>query len=244
MRYAKLWQKLLGVVRTVVEEVVFDDDDEVIVASVRPRKGARRRCGICERRCSGYDQGEGRRRWRTLDLGAIPTYLEAEAPRVACPDHGVVVASVPWARHDAGHTHGFDDTVAWLATHCSKSAVTELMRVAWRTVGSIVTRVVADAREGTDPFDNLTRIGIDEISYKRGHKYLIVVVDHDSGNLVWAKPGRDKKTLNAFFDELGAERCDKVRLVSADGAEWIGEVVAARCANATRCMDPFHTVQW
>jgi transposase len=170
--------------------------------------------------------------------------LEADAPRVACPEHGVVVASVPWARHGAGHSYGFDDMVAWLATHCSKSAVKELMRVAWRTVGSIVTRVVADARAGSDPFEGLTRIGIDEISYKKGHRYLVVVVDHDSGNLVWAKAGRDKKTLGAFFDALGEKRCDEIRLVSADGAEWIAGVVNERCPKATVCMDPFHVVKW
>lgn len=244
MRFTKLWQKLLGVEATVVEGVVFDEDEEVIVASVRPRKGATRRCGICQIRCPGYDKGEGRRRWRTLDLGTIPTYLEADAPRVSCTTHGVVVASVPWARHGAGHTRAFDDTVAWLATHCSKSALQDLMRIAWRSVGSIVTRVVADAREAKDPLEALVRIGIDEISYKKGHKYLIVVVDHDSGALVWAKAGRDKKTLEAFFDELGPQRCEKIRLVSADGAEWIADVVASRCENATRCMDPFHVVQW
>ncbi len=140
MRFAKLWQRLLGVEQTVVESVVFDDDAGVIVASVRPGKGARGRCGICQRRCPGRDRGEGRRRWRTLDLGTVRTYLEADAPRVTCVDHGVVVASVPWARHDAGHSYTFDDSVAWLATHASKSAVKELMRVAWRTVGAIAER--------------------------------------------------------------------------------------------------------
>lgn len=244
MRFARLWERLLGVARTVVEDVVFDEDEEVIVASVRPRKGARGRCGICQRRCPGYDQGEGRRRWRALDLGTIPAYVEADAPRVRCSEHGVVVASVPWARHGVGHTHAFDDTVAWLATHCSKSAVMTLMRVAWRTVGKIVTRVAGDAVAARDPLDGLVRIGIDEISYKRGHKYLVVVVDHDDGLLVWAKPGRDKKTVGAFFDALGEERCAAIRLVSADGAEWIADVVAARCPNAVRCMDPFHVVQW
>jgi hypothetical protein len=84
------------------------------VVSVRPRKGARRRCGICQRKCPGYDHGEGRRRWRALDLGTVQTWLEADAPRVRCAEHGVVVASVPWARHDAGHTRRFDDTVDWL----------------------------------------------------------------------------------------------------------------------------------
>jgi transposase len=71
-----------------------------------------------------------------------------------------------------------------------------------------------------------------------------VVVDHDSGTLVWAKAGRDKKTLRAFFDALGEQRCARVELVSADGAEWIADVVAERCKNAVRCMDPFHVVQW
>jgi transposase len=245
VRNAKVWQRLLGVEHTVVEDVVFDEDDEVIVAAVRPRKGAAKlRCGVCGRRCPGYDRGEGRRRWRTLDLGTIPTYLEAAAPRVTCPEHGPTVVQVPWARHHAGHTRRFDDTVAWLATHCSKTAVEELMRVAWRTVGSIAARVVADARAVKDPFDGLTRIGIDEISYKKGHKYLVVIVDHDSGNLMWAKAGRDKKTLEAFFDALGPQRCEKIRLVSADGAGWIADVVEEKCKNAIRCMDPFHVVQW
>jgi transposase len=91
---------------------------------------------------------------------------------------------VPWARHGAGHTRDFDDQVAWLVTHTPKSAVSELMRVAWRTVGSVIARVVADGRAAHDPFCGLRRIGIDEISYKRGHRYLTVVVDHDSGRLV------------------------------------------------------------
>ena len=154
-------------------------------------------------RSPGYDQGEGRRRWRVLDLGSIECYLESDSPRVSCPEHGPTVVQVPWARHGAGHSRAFDDQVAWLATHTSKSAVVALMRVAWKTVGSIVSRVVDDAGKACDPFDGLKRIGIDEISYRRGHKYITVVVDHDSGRLLWAAVGRDIKTLEKFFDLLG-----------------------------------------
>lgn len=64
------------------------------------------------------------------DLGTTKAYLEADAPRVRCPEHGVVVAAMPWARHGAGHPRMFDDTVAWLAAHTSKSAVGALTRVA------------------------------------------------------------------------------------------------------------------
>jgi transposase len=241
---ATLWRALLGVEKTVVEDIEFDEEEGLLVAHVRPRKGARGRCGRCRRRAPAFDRGEGRRRWRALDLGTIQVLLEADAPRVSCRAHGPTVAAVPWARHAAGHTLVFDEQVAWLATQCSKSAVVELMRIAWRTVGAIITRVWADVEALHDRFAGLRRIGIDEISYKRGHRYLTVVVDHDSGRLVWAAPGRDKATLAAFFDALGPERCGQITHVSADGADWIADVVERRCVNAVRCADPFHIVRW
>jgi transposase len=116
--------------------------------------------------------------------------------------------------------------------------------VAWTTVGAIIDRVVGEARAAADPLEGLTRIGIDEISYKRGHRYLLIVVDHDSGRLVWAAPGRDKATLHGFFDALNPMRCNQIRLVSADAADWIATVVAERCPNATLCLDAFHIVAW
>jgi transposase len=180
-------------------------------------------------------------------MGTIQVFLEADAPRVNCPAHGPTVRQVPWARHGAGHTRLFDQQVAWLATQCSKRAITELMRIAWRTVGVIITRVWADTAAGVDAFAGLQRIGIDEISYKRRHKYLTVVVDHDSGRLVWASPGRERATVHAFFDALAASgegRCAQITHVSADGAEWIADVVINRCPDAIRCADPFHVIGW
>jgi transposase len=179
-----------------------------------------------------------------LDLGPVRAVIEADAPRVACRVHGVVVAAVPWARHDAGHARVFDDTVAWLAVACAKSAVVELMRIAWRTVGSIVARVWADGGGPADRLAGLRRIGIDEISFRRGHKYLTIVVDHDSGRLLWAAEGRDTKTLDGFFDALGAERAARLTHVTADAAEWIATVVARRAPHAIRCADAFHIVAW
>jgi transposase len=238
---------MLGVDRaTVIEKVRYetDGDEQVVIVSVRQRRSKRLRCGKCAELASRYDNGEGRRRWRAHDMGLSRCYLEAEAPRVNCRSCGVTVAQAPWARHDTRHTYAFDDQVAWMVTHTAKSTLVQLLRISWSTVGSIVTRVVADARAQRDPFDGLVRIGIDEISYKRGHKYLIVVVDHDTGRLVWAAPGRDKATLAVFFDLLGVERAAEITLVSADAAEWIATVVKERCPNATVCADPFHMVAW
>jgi len=155
----------------------------------------------------------------------------------------VVVSAVPWARHDSRFTRSFEDQLAWLACNCSKTAVAELMRVAWRSVGSILERVAGEARRRVDLLDGLRRIGIDEISHRKGHRYLTVVVDHHTGRLVWAASGRDRKTVLQFFDALGQERCKQVELVSCDMASWIAGPVAERCPDAIRCVDPFHVIQ-
>jgi transposase len=146
--------------------------DEVLVLRVRAKAAQAGRCSRCLAVRPGYDAGGGLRRWRTLDVGTMKTYLEASVPRVACPEHGVVVAHVPWARPGAKHTWLFEDTCAWLAAHTALSVLTVFLRIAWRTVAGIVTRVVADGRATNDLLEGLSRIGIDEIAYRKGHRYL------------------------------------------------------------------------
>ncbi len=243
MRSTRIWAQLLGVAGTTIEGVWLTDEQELVV-SVRPHRWHRSRCGICGWRSPGYDPGDGRRRWRALDLGSTLTYLEADAPRVSCPRHGVVVVQVPWAEHGARFTRSFEDQVAWLAVECSKTAVSELMRIAWRSVGGVLSRVSQRLEQGQDRLAGLRRIGIDEISWRRGQRYLIVVVDHDSDRLVWAAPGRDEATLERFFEQLGESRCQQIEYVSADAASWISNVVKHHCPNAVRCLDAYHTVAW
>lgn len=242
MRGTRVWARLLGLGAAVVEGVRWGDEGELVVA-VRPRWSERDRCGICRRRSPGFDLGEGRRRWRALDLGSTRAFVEADAPRVRCPEHGVVVCAVPWARHASRFVRCFEDQVCWLAVHTSKSAVAELMRVAWRTVGGICERVLAEA-ERADPgrLDGLRRIGIDEISYRKGQRYLTVVVDHDTGRLVWAAPGANADVLDGFFALLGAKRCARIELISADMGAWIAKAARTACPRAELCLDPFHVV--
>lgn len=241
MRGHRVLARVLGVDRAVVEAVVVEDD--AVVVRVRPRRRDASRCGLCGRRARGYDRGQGARRWRALDLGSTRVFIEAEAPRVECRRHGVVVAGAAWARHGSRFTWAFEQQVAWLATHCSKTAVCELMRISWPTVGRIIDRVAADerARQG-DPLQGLRRIGIDELSFRKGQRYITVVVDHDTGRLVWAAEGRDKQTVLGFFDELGPERAGRIELVSSDLGEWITRAVRERCPRATLCLDPYHVV--
>lgn len=244
MSEKSVWKKLLGVEQVVIEDWDIDEANGALVVSIRPSQKVSNRCSRCELRSSRYDQGDGRRRWRGLDLGTTMVFLEAASPRVKCRKHGVVVAAVPWARPGSAFTREFQDQAAWITVHTNRTAVGQLMRIAWRTVGHIVEVVSQEARERTDLLSGLRRIGIDEVSYRKGHKYLTVVVDHESGRLVWMEVGRDADTLRRFFDALGEERAGMLEIVSADGASWIDEVVRERAPQAVRCVDPFHVVQW
>jgi len=140
-----------------VEGVKIDDEGQAVVA-VRPHHPERDRCGVCGRRALGFDLGEGRRRWRALDLGATLAFLEADAPRVKCPEHGVVVCAVPWARHGSRFTAAFEQQVAWPAVNTSGSAVAELMRISWRSVGRICERVAVEAGRDIDLLAGLRRL--------------------------------------------------------------------------------------
>jgi len=244
VRQAIVWTRLLGVSGVVVEGVEVDERLGAVVGRVRPRRDQRRRCGVCGRRCSLYDRGDGRRLWRACDLGATMAFVEAEAPRVNCPKHGVVVARVPWARHGSRFTKDFEDQCAWLAVHVSKTALAELLRITWRTVGRIIGCVVEERSAEVDHLEGLRKIGIDEVSFRRGQRYLTVVVDHETARVVWVQEGRDEATLEGFFDQLGPARAAALRFVTADGAAWIKNVLARRCPQAIVCLDPFHVVSW
>ena len=156
----------------------------------------------------------------------------------------MVVAAVPWARPGSRFTAAFEDTAAWLVCHATLAVVAMLLRVAWRSVADIITRVVAERAGKIDRLAGLRRIGIDEISYRKGQRYLLCVVDHDTGRLVWAGKDRTKETLSRFFDQLGADRARQLTHISADGAQWIHDVVAERAPNAVLCLDAFHVVAW
>ena len=242
MRATTLVGRLIGVEEAVVEGFDIVDDQAkgrlVLAVQVRPYRRAKPRCSQCGVRCSGYDQGGGQRRWRALDLGEIVVYLAATMFRVTCPDHGVVVAKVGWAHPGSRFTAAFEDSVAWMTANMPATAVATFMRVTFRAVDGIVTRVVDRAAGKVDLLDGLTSVAIDEVAYRKGQRYLTVIVDNDTGRLVWAAKGHGKAVLGAFFDALGPHRAAQLELVSADGA---GTADGWRCAAwtpSTRSLGP------
>jgi len=242
-----LIKQLLKVERIVIQGVSFEriGEEGILVITARPIKREAGRCPHCGKRCQGYDSSKKTRRWRSLDFGSERVYIEAVTPRIKCPEHGVVVAKVPWARHGSDYTYEFEAAVTWLTLHTTAQDVAEYFRIDWHTVGSIARRVQESLeKEQPNRFDNLEEIGIDETSYKKGHKYMTVIINHKTGHLIWAKKGHGKGILTEFFKELTEEQRASIKYVTADGARWIAECVSDYCPNAERCVDPFHVVSW
>lgn len=160
--------------------------------------------------------------------------------RVCCPCCGVVVEKVPWALTASSRfTAPFEDAVAYLTQRCDKTSVQETMGIGWQTVGAIVERVV-DRHQNGDRLDRLRHIGVDELSYRKGHRYITIVVDQDSGMPVWAADGRSGKTLDAFFDELGPIRTKLLEVVSMDMSQAYISSVENRAPHAQIVFDRFH----
>lgn len=247
MHTKTLIKRLLHIEKIAIEDVRFETtgEEDVMRIAARPLSRDRQRCPKCGKRCKGYDSSTKVRCWRSLDFGNYRVYIEAFAPRIECPEHGVLVAKVPWARHDSDFTYDFETAVTWLTLHTTAQDVAEYFRIKWHTVGSIAGRV-QKSLESAQPnrFDNLEKIGIDETSYKKGHKYMTVIVNHDTGHLIWAKKGHGKEVLTEFFKSLTQEQCSRIKFVTADGARWIADCVKEYCPNAERCIDPFHVVAW
>src|SRR3954468_19217831 len=123
----------------------------------------------------------------------------------------------------------------------AKTPIAGLLRIGWDSVGRIVQRVMADHLDERR-LDGLVAIGVDEISYRRGQRYLTTVADHATGAIVWCQPGRNSATLQGFFAELG-ERRDSIRAVSIDMSGEYQRAIRHAVPDAEICFDPFHVVR-
>ena len=239
MRITTVFNRLLALQGALVRRVVFGTTAIVVEVEKRARKLRCPRCSFASR--AGYDRREDRD-WRHLSLGKWQVVIRAGLRRLVCPEHGVVTEAVPWAEHDSRFTRDFEDLVAWVAREMNKTAVTELLHIAWATVGNIIERVVKRKLDPTR-LERLYCIGIDEVSYRKGHKYLTVVADHATGDPVWIGEGRSQATVGAFFDVLGAEGAQQLNAISMDMcASYILEA-KARAPQAEIAFDPFHVVK-
>jgi transposase len=238
VRATTAFNKMLAIPGASVAAVAFTPEG-IVVDLTRRTHRLRCPCGWSTR--AVYDRSA--RSWRGLDLGTAKLVLHAEIRRLDCRGCGRVrTEEVPWARPGARFTRDFEDVVAWLAQRMDKTAITRLLRCSWEAVAHIVERVVAgqldDAR-----LDEVYRIGVDEVSYRKGHRYLTVVADHDrDGAVIWAGEGKSSAVLEQFYDQLGEARTAQLQAVSLDMGAAFKKATDTRAPHARQCADPFHVV--
>jgi len=211
-----------------------------VTVRLRRRRLGCPRCGFSTRH--RYDTRDVDSSWRHLDMAGRVCRIQLRRRRLRCPEHGVRTEGVPFARDGSGHTRDFEDLVAWLVTKTDKTTVAGFARTSWRTVGAICERVAADVLD-PDRLCGLVDIGVDEISWRKHHRYLTLVSDHDTGKIIWGKPGKDTDTLNAFFDELPDGAAEAIEAVSMDMGPAYAKAVRERAPSAAICFDPFHVVK-
>jgi transposase len=242
VRVSTAFNRVLALPGTWVTSVEFTDAGIVLGVRARSR---RHRCACGWSTAARYDVS--RRRWRHLDMGAARVWLEADITRIACRRCARVrTEQLPWARPGARHTRDFEQVIGWLAQRMDKTAIAQLLRCAWETVDAAVKRLVVDHTEPIDGarLNGLYRIGVDEISYKRGHQYLTVVADHDTGRVVWVARERSQEAVQQFLDALGPQRAAAVQAVTLDGSSIYAPVLADGLPEARLCLDPFHVTKW
>ena len=227
-----------------IEKDKYHPDEDVFVARVALWEEEQYRCPECGQKCVKYDRSGNVKRWRSLDLGKNKFFIEASNPRLLCPQHGVRKCRVPWAFPDSDYTRAFETRVAHAAAKMPTNLVSRTYRVKWATVGSCVRRVQENVAPVENRFRKLRKIAIDETSYCKGHKYITVVQDLETSEIIWAFDGFGDSILELFFESLTPQQCAEIEFVVADGARWITRQVEKFCPNATRCVDPFHVVGW
>lgn len=236
MRATTLLNIVLGIKFTRVTGVEFTQDG--LVCDVEPTTEIPC-CGGCGRRVRKVYDRRKPRLWRHLDLAGMSFELRYAPRRLRCAACGVTTEMVPWADPMSWFTHAFEQTVGYLAQESSKTVVSTMMRVAWATVGAIIGRVV-ERMLPSDRLAGLTHIGVDELSYRKHHKYVTIVVDHMTGRVVWAREGKNAETLRSFFEELGTERCALIQAVTIDMSKAYISAVSESATNAQIIFDRFH----
>ena len=236
MRVTTLLNFLLNLQGLRVTGVHFEGG--IMVVSVH-RKFRLLTCPRCGRRKRGRESMRVRR-WRHMSIWGNEVWLEGEIRRLKCKKCAAVVTeAVPWARHDSDFTVPFEDAVALLAQQTNKTAVMNLTEISWVTVGKIAERVVA---EKLDPerLKSLRRIGVDEISFRKRHRYLTVVTDHDARRVIWVAEGKSSEVLKSFFELIGREACDRIEIVTMDMSAAYRKAVLETLPTATIVFDHFH----
>jgi transposase len=227
----------------VYQQARFSADSKSIEIAVRPRKGSKAVCSRCHQPASGYDQ-LAERRFEFIPFWGFLVFLLYSMRRVDCRRcQAVVVEEVPWGDGKRTLTRAYMLFLARWARRLSWKETAEAFRTSWEKVFDAVEYVVTFGLEHR-VFGQIDAIGVDEIQYAKGHKYLTLVYQIDLGvtRLLWVGRERTIESFQEFFKVIGDELASKIVFVCSDMWEPYLKVIRQRCSEALHILDRFHIV--
>ncbi len=224
-------------------EDAYDDTAKQRTVTVTCTDTSSLECPKCGKASPFYDLRSARQ-WRHLDTCKYQTALRAQVPRVKCSECGVKTARVPWAGPSSRYTYDFEESVIGWIKEASILAISRQMGLGWKAIAGIVHRAVQRglARKKEQVVANIC---VDEVAYKKGHKYFTVVSDADTATVLYVGIGRDQKVLMRWFQQLSTEQLNGIRSMSMD--MWPAYISATLAclpdAKKKICFDRFHVAK-
>jgi transposase len=240
MRDRELYQQILGLSHPwKVTDIRLSLAERQVVVVVAGADGEPMACPTCGRTCGRHDHRK--RQWRHLDTCQLQTLIEADVPRVNCPEHGVQQVVVPWAEPGGRFTALFEAMViAWLGEAPIK-AVAELVGLSWDQVDGIQQRAIERGLMRRAP-TTVVNLGVDETSYQKHHEYVSVITDRDRGVVLEVLEDRTKETVLTWLDTLSERQLKEIQTISLDMWEAFINAFLERLPEADQkiCFDRFH----
>ena len=212
------------------------------VVTVTPHKNGCR-CPECGRRGTIVRVMSAPRWWRDIPVCGWTVWLQHCPREIWCPTHGRVVEEIPWAGRFARVTYRFEYAMLKYCQIMTQKAAAQLLRIPRSTLSDVLHRTITRIRDG-HRIRGLRTIGVDEISYAKGHKYATLVYDLDRSCVVWVGPGKKRETIDIFFNEVLSDyQKEQIQWACCDMSEAFINAIADHCPNATLVLDRFHIVK-
>lgn len=225
-----------------VTDVSFDISESKLDIYISRIKGSTVSCPVCGKACSVHDSKE--RTWRHLNFFQYKAFIHCKVPRCDCNDHGVKQIEVPWTRQGAGFTLLFEAFVMTLVRNMPVNAVSNIIGIYSDRIWRIIDHYVAVAYESIN-FSDVTTIGLDETSSKRGHNYITLFVDLDKSKVLYATEGKDTSTIESFketFENHNGE-VSSIENISCDMSPSFISGANKHFPDADITFDKFHVIK-
>lgn len=218
-------------------------DPAVLTLNIEIPRGTKLPCPECKKdSCGVHDRVE--KSWRHLNFWQYETYIHARVPRVDCPDCGVHQCAVPWAREGSGFTLLFEAMILALCSEMPVSACANMVGEHDTRLWRVIRHYVDKAHKNKD-WGEVTKIGVDETSSRKGHTYVTNFVDTATGDLLYMTPGKGADTFERFVEELGKHQGDAANIeeVAMDMSPAFRSGASEQLPDAAVVYDRFHVMQ-